>query len=318
MLENQAQLAQLLEIAVRAEYVKVNDCDPTDNKGVLDPALHDGPGIFNVVAGDDYFQFTGKGLINGSWVGSQFHCKDHEGKLQVLTFLSAGKPLCPSPERTLPKQLVQLVEHAVRATHVIVNDYDPTENYSVAVPPEGQSGPIVLFLSPADENMVFVEEDLLNGRWINDEFCCENERDAVRLTFLQDGEAIYPGSAAIEGYMVRINPDYEAEDGGHFEALLSALEHFEIPASVDEVKAVNPRAFTVISVDPSTAQIYADHVEADNAMAAFTAATLLREEYSLDFVCAMKGHLSEGEMLFFPGAAVVDSETVLEQPNVFC
>ena len=74
-------------------------------------------------------------------------------------------------------------------------------------------------------------------------------------------------------------------------------------------------AYTVIYIHPDNGQICAEHVQAENAMAAFTAAA--EETSEAEFVLALEGHNLEGETLHFPGDCVVCAETVLEQPEVF-
>lgn len=74
--------------------------------------------------------------------------------------------------------------------------------------------------------------------------------------------------------------------------------------------------YTVIYIHTDNGQICAEHVQAENAMAAFT---VVAEENSVgvEFVVALEDHLCEGSELTFPGDGVVCAETVLEQPEVF-
>jgi hypothetical protein len=81
--------------------------------------------------------------------------------------------------------------------------------------------------------------------------------------------------------------------------------------------------FTVIGYYESSGQTFAHHVLAHYPSGAFTAAAQVGEqEHGPDaddvvFVVALKGHHQEGAELFFPGEGVVDSATVLDQPEVF-
>ena len=74
--------------------------------------------------------------------------------------------------------------------------------------------------------------------------------------------------------------------------------------------------YTVIAVHPDNGQIVCHHVEAESAMEAFTVAAGKCDP--MEFVVALPGHQAEGDTLTFPGDGVVDSETVLAQPDVFC
>lgn len=48
--------------------------------------------------------------------------------------------------------------------------------------------------------------------------------------------------------LVTVNPEYEPEDGTHFDAVFSALEHFDIPANLVEVNedAPNPKGDALV------------------------------------------------------------------------
>lgn len=76
-------------------------------------------------------------------------------------------------------------------------------------------------------------------------------------------------------------------------------------------------AYTVIYISPTTGLINLDEVEADNAMAAFTAVAKTFRNEPKEFVAVVEGHNLEGETLHFPGDSVVSDETVLSQPEVF-
>lgn len=75
-------------------------------------------------------------------------------------------------------------------------------------------------------------------------------------------------------------------------------------------------AYTVIYIHTDNGQICADHVQAENAMAAFT---VVAKENSggIEFVVTIEGHLFEDDQLIFPGDGVVSDETVLSQPEIF-
>lgn len=76
-------------------------------------------------------------------------------------------------------------------------------------------------------------------------------------------------------------------------------------------------AYTVIYINPTTGLINLDEVEADNAMAAFTAVAETNQGEPKEFVAVVEGHNLEGETLHFPGDSMVSDETVLSQPDVF-
>lgn len=80
------------------------------------------------------------------------------------------------------------------------------------------------------------------------------------------------------------------------------------------------KQFTVIGTYSDNGQIFAWHVEAENSMHAFAVAAFeIMEENVPDaeFVVCLNGHQSEVKELTFPGSALVDGETIREQPEVF-
>lgn len=80
------------------------------------------------------------------------------------------------------------------------------------------------------------------------------------------------------------------------------------------------KQFTVIGTYSDNGQIFARHVEAENSMHAFAVAAFeIMEENVPDaeFVVCLNGHQSEVKELTFPGSALVDGETIREQPEVF-
>ena len=78
------------------------------------------------------------------------------------------------------------------------------------------------------------------------------------------------------------------------------------------------KIFTVIGLYPETGQIFCDHIEARDDLHAFW---LVAEstDAEIDFVACIPGFLTDcNDTIFFPGTAVVSSDTVLEQPEIFC
>lgn len=75
------------------------------------------------------------------------------------------------------------------------------------------------------------------------------------------------------------------------------------------------KPFTVIGYYEESGQIFSDHVLADTAGGAFAASAAERPDAC--YVCAMPGHLFEGNHVEFPGDGVVDGATILEQTDVF-
>ena len=75
--------------------------------------------------------------------------------------------------------------------------------------------------------------------------------------------------------------------------------------------------FTVIGYIESTGQIFSDHVEAVNGPAAMATSAEEVERDDAVYVCAIRGHLNEGDIIDFAGDSVVDAETIREQQAVF-
>ncbi len=77
--------------------------------------------------------------------------------------------------------------------------------------------------------------------------------------------------------------------------------------------------FTVVGFFEETGQITCMKVSAKDKMNAFAVAAQQKPNSSLTMVVAIAGHQDDGDsgMLAFPGEGIVDSETILEQPDVF-
>lgn len=73
--------------------------------------------------------------------------------------------------------------------------------------------------------------------------------------------------------------------------------------------------FTVIAIDERTGQVVSHHVYAENSLNAFSAAAAMNDY--LTMVVALPGWQEEDKTVYFPGSAPVDSDLVLEQPEVF-
>ena len=75
---------------------------------------------------------------------------------------------------------------------------------------------------------------------------------------------------------------------------------------------------TVIGYYEDDGQLFAHHVEAEDTMDAFYECSKRPDmDDNAIFVVALPGELDEGEDFDMPGEGVVDSETVLDQPDVF-
>lgn len=72
--------------------------------------------------------------------------------------------------------------------------------------------------------------------------------------------------------------------------------------------------YTVIGIDPESGQIIRHHVKAKSNSEAFY---IVAKVSSVDLVAAFDGWISEGSGVEFAGSAIVDSETVLSQSDVF-
>ena len=78
---------------------------------------------------------------------------------------------------------------------------------------------------------------------------------------------------------------------------------------------INP--YTVIGIHAQNAQIFSEFVMANNRTHAFSVCASKEEFQDAEFVCSIDGHAKEGENINFPGAALVHTDTVLEQSEVF-
>jgi hypothetical protein len=82
--------------------------------------------------------------------------------------------------------------------------------------------------------------------------------------------------------------------------------------------ATTLKPFSVIGIYTDGGQIVCTHVLARDSLHAFAEATKqLSPDESFDFVSAHPGYLEEDRNVFFPGEYLVNSETVLAQPDVF-
>ena len=78
------------------------------------------------------------------------------------------------------------------------------------------------------------------------------------------------------------------------------------------------KPFTVICFDNNTSQICAYHVMAKDGQHAFgVTATTPGMNCDLLFVTSVDGHLKELEGIYFPSEKLVDSQTIISQPEVF-
>lgn len=100
-----------------------------------------------------------------------------------------------------------------------------------------------------------------------------------------------------------------------------ALEMISISPNVAELlkeevgSVTNLKPFTVVAFGSDNAQIVCHHVDAIDSMHAFT--EVAKIDGNLEMVIALEGHQKEGKELTFPGNNLVDSNTVLSQPEVF-
>ena len=74
--------------------------------------------------------------------------------------------------------------------------------------------------------------------------------------------------------------------------------------------------FTVIGIHADTGQIVCHHVMADDGLHAFAVAASIIAS-SVNMVVALEGHLTEDGRLTFPGEKLIDTQTVLAQPELF-
>ena len=77
------------------------------------------------------------------------------------------------------------------------------------------------------------------------------------------------------------------------------------------------KPFTVIGIHASNGQIFSEFVEANNNTHAFSVCANMEAYHDADFVCSLDGHIKEGETLSFVGSSLVDTDTIIEQPDVF-
>lgn len=73
--------------------------------------------------------------------------------------------------------------------------------------------------------------------------------------------------------------------------------------------------YTVLGYYTETGQSFSHHVFAKNAQHAFY--VVAEEHESASMVCAIKGHIHEGEEVEFAGESVVDADIILSQPEIF-
>lgn len=73
--------------------------------------------------------------------------------------------------------------------------------------------------------------------------------------------------------------------------------------------------YTVIGYYEKTGRIFTDHIEADGAYRAMYLSAKNRPDAT--YICSHKGALHEGKGFEYAGEGVVDSETILEQSDVF-
>ena len=76
--------------------------------------------------------------------------------------------------------------------------------------------------------------------------------------------------------------------------------------------------FTVIGFHAQNAQVFAEHVEANNRTHAFFVCASKPEYEDAEFLCAIDGFVKERSTIDFVGSALVDTDTIIEQPDVFC
>lgn len=81
------------------------------------------------------------------------------------------------------------------------------------------------------------------------------------------------------------------------------------------MSAEDLKAFTVIAFYGENEQISAFHVMARSSLHAFHVAAEIDNE--LEMVVALPGHLKEGDDMTFPSDKLMDSQTILDLPDVF-
>lgn len=72
--------------------------------------------------------------------------------------------------------------------------------------------------------------------------------------------------------------------------------------------------FSVLGTDEESGQIILHHVFALDEREAFA---LVAKVIDMEMIACLKGHIREGHGIEFAGTAIVDSTTILDQPDVF-
>lgn len=79
---------------------------------------------------------------------------------------------------------------------------------------------------------------------------------------------------------------------------------------------MNNKPFTVIGFHES-GKLFYEHVRAADGYHAFGQLMANKPGITAETVVAVEGHVTDEDVLTFPGESVVGSETILEQPEVF-
>lgn len=77
------------------------------------------------------------------------------------------------------------------------------------------------------------------------------------------------------------------------------------------------KQFTVISYCENKGSIFSDFVLARNKQHAFSISAQLPNRLSSNYICAIDGHISEGDIIDYAGDSCVDRETILQQSDVY-
>lgn len=118
--------------------------------------------------------------------------------------------------------------------------------------------------------------------------------------------------------------DYDFERGGINVSVtaegLTQIEQFPADFNIKQTVSIAPTssidmAFTVIGHHASSRELFVEYVNASDALNAFATAAAMHP--GAEFSVAIAGHLEEGKEICFPGESLVDSETILEQEDVF-
>ena len=99
--------------------------------------------------------------------------------------------------------------------------------------------------------------------------------------------------------------------GAGLGALITALLFYRSGIAVKE----DLKKYTVIGFYSNTGQIFCAHVHAKGSYHAFSVAALAHPDG--EFLSALDGHITEGQGIEFAGESIVDSDTILSQPEVF-